>query len=825
MLCYGLAVTCIEVGFDQAQYVGGDSKLVRVDVDHISYFELVDYAMESGFYSSRKFHIYGLDADDGGLHHFESDKDVLHLAGKVMTWSEPFMEVLIQPGPILADEAYSCSRPTNPSPRPNEQKAQSTKPARSTDRVLVDIDNEYGHDSDDSEYKQSVGSGESDDDTDIDDLVPSSDHDEEEVLEEVNGSESDREDLEWRQSQDAVRKATHVDYGDILTPGESEDDNIRGKKYKEAAPSITEHTNWKKFIWKVGTRFASRDAFKEAVRRYSVTIGRNLYLAKSETGNCGRIVVKCIEGCPFFLLCSLHKGKECYMVKRVQNKHSCQRNMIKNRQLTTRFIANEFLPLFRSKPNWSTKEIVLAVKQKYKVIITKWLAYKAKSCAHKKLHGPMRDHYSKIGAYMDILKKTNPTSTFVLVTAPPGFINLDPTTTCETFFRLFVCFDGFKKGFLAGCRKVLCLDGCFLKTFLGGMLLTAVGSDANDQMYPLAWAVVEGENNDSWEWLMEELRKCLGINDGGEAWTFISDQQKGLLNAVALIWPRAEHRNCARHIYANWHKTFKDEELKELYWKATRAYCEPKCIQALDEMRSINPDAIEALLKQDKTCFNRCYLKTHTKCDVIVNNMAETFNEMAAKDVVICPNIQEKLEFSKGAAYRCEVYPSSYQVFQVRDFDDVSVDLDKRTCTCRKWELRGYPCKHVCAVAGFLHKNAEDYVDQCYHKDTYMKIYDFTIPPLPSEKYWPKVDYPMDPPPIKVAPGRPKKNRKRDPHEDPKKPGKLTKHGVIMTCGICGARGHNKRKCAEKGKMNTAEPRSKRQKGNIRKRKSTQQST
>ncbi|KAJ0743798.1 putative MULE transposase domain-containing protein [Helianthus annuus] len=158
------------------------------------------------------------------------------------------------------------------------------------------------------------------------------------------------------------------------------------------------------------------------------------------------------------------------------------------------------------------------------------------------------------------------------------------------------------------------------------MLLTAVGRDANDQMYPLEWAVVEGENNDSWEWFMEELRKCLGINDGGEAWTFISDQQKGLLNAVALIWPRAEHRNCARHIYANWHKTFKDEELKELYWKATRAYCEPEYIQALDEMRSIKPDAVEALLKQDKTCFNRCYLKTHTKCDVIVNNMAETFN-------------------------------------------------------------------------------------------------------------------------------------------------------------------------------------------------------
>ena len=49
------------------------------------------------------------------------------------------------------------------------------------------------------------------------------------------------------------------------------------------------------------------------------------------------------------------------------------------------------------------------------------------------------------------------------------------------------------------------------------MLLAAIGRDANDRMYPLAWAMVEGENNDSWEWFMEQLRKSLEINDGGKA--------------------------------------------------------------------------------------------------------------------------------------------------------------------------------------------------------------------------------------------------------------------------------------------------------------------
>ncbi|CAN1167851.1 hypothetical protein LINPERHAP2_LOCUS27483 [Linum perenne] len=45
-----------------------------------------------------------------------------------------------------------------------------------------------------------------------------------------------------------------------------------------------------------------------------------------------------------------------------------------------------------------------------------------------------------------------------------------------------------------GCRKLFALDGCFLKGEVKGMILTAVGKDGNNQMFPIAWAVVEGEN-------------------------------------------------------------------------------------------------------------------------------------------------------------------------------------------------------------------------------------------------------------------------------------------------------------------------------------------
>ena len=72
-------------------------------------------------------------------------------------------------------------------------------------------------------------------------------------------------------------------------------------------------------------------------------------------------------------------------------------------------------------------------------------------------------------SYVGVLERSNPNSHFVVVT--------DPSTNPPTFQRFFVCFEGVKDGWVGGCKKILCIDGCFLKTFLEGMLLSAVGRD------------------------------------------------------------------------------------------------------------------------------------------------------------------------------------------------------------------------------------------------------------------------------------------------------------------------------------------------------------
>lgn len=43
------------------------------------------------------------------------------------------------------------------------------------------------------------------------------------------------------------------------------------------------------------------------------------------------------------------------------------------------------------------------------------------------------------------------------------------------FQRLYMCINACKKGFLSGCKKLIGVDGCHLKSKFEGQLLCAIG--------------------------------------------------------------------------------------------------------------------------------------------------------------------------------------------------------------------------------------------------------------------------------------------------------------------------------------------------------------
>ncbi|CAN1136895.1 hypothetical protein LINPERHAP2_LOCUS9735 [Linum perenne] len=54
------------------------------------------------------------------------------------------------------------------------------------------------------------------------------------------------------------------------------------------------------------------------------------------------------------------------------------------------------------------------------------------------------------------------------------------------------------------------------------MLLNTVGKDGNNQMYLIAWTMVEGENRSSWTWFINIIREDWiwpTILDGQLSWT------------------------------------------------------------------------------------------------------------------------------------------------------------------------------------------------------------------------------------------------------------------------------------------------------------------
>ena len=101
----------------------------------------------------------------------------------------------------------------------------------------------------------------------------------------------------------------------------------------------------------------------------------------------------------------------------------------------------------------------------------------------KEMEGNYLEQYSKLYDYAEELKRSNLGTTVVLDT------DKERNPKVEFFQRFYVCFNCCKSNWIAECWPVIGLDGCFLKGLCKGQLLCAVGRDANNQIFPIAWVV------------------------------------------------------------------------------------------------------------------------------------------------------------------------------------------------------------------------------------------------------------------------------------------------------------------------------------------------
>ncbi|GKE03140.1 hypothetical protein Tco_1391123, partial [Tanacetum coccineum] len=373
--------------------------------------------------------------------------------------------------------------------------------------------------------------------------------------------------------------------------------------------------------------------------------------------------------------------------------------------------------------------------------------------------GCLVEHYGKLWEYRQAILDSNPGSTCHIV--------LDVQDNGQNrFHRLYMCFKGVKDGWLSGCRKVIGIDGCFITHVCKGELLTVMGKDENNQMYLIAWVVVDVENTNNWCWFLSLLADDLQLEEG-LGLTIILDSHKGLIEAVKTWLPQAEHGHYARHL-------------------------------KMREIRALDEGAYAFLMERDLATWCKADFQTATRCASYENGILESFNAQILsargkpiitmlEDIIVCimqriwhmskkasecddiitPSIRNHLEVLNEKQRKWNVFPSGYQVVEVRKRDEAyGVNLITRECGCRLWNLSGVPCIHV--VAAFMHFKLNPYirVSSWYSQSKWFDAYQFSIKPVYGSKMWQStINTPLLLPIVKTLPGRPRKNRIKHPIE------------------------------------------------------------
>ncbi|GKD79454.1 hypothetical protein Tco_1342075, partial [Tanacetum coccineum] len=222
------------------------------------------------------------------------------------------------------------------------------------------------------------------------------------------------------------------------------------------------------------------------------------------------------------------------------------------------------------------------------LVVSRMKAFRAKSVAINQVKGDYRQQYLILRDYCLELRRANPNTTIKIEVERDS----DPKLQIRVFKRIYKCLEPLKKCFKAGGRDMLGLDGAFMKGPYPGQLLTAVGLECNNCIYPLAYAIVEKETIGSWTWFLECLGDDLGMSRESN-FTFISDRKK--------------------HIHENMKQKWNGQAYKDPRWRCVTTTTVSYFDKEMEELKSFNSDAFEWLSKIPAHTWSRSHFLSTTQ--------------------------------------------------------------------------------------------------------------------------------------------------------------------------------------------------------------------
>lgn len=565
----------------------------------------------------------------------------------------------------------------------------------------------------------------------------------------------------------------------------------------------------------VGQEFPDVKSFRNAIKEAAIAQHFELRIIKSDQV---RYFAKCAaEGCPWRIRAVKLPNAPTFIIRSIAGPHTCGKNAQNgHHQASVDWIVSFIEERLRDNMNYKPKDILQDIHKQYGISIPYKQAWRAKERGLQAIYGSFEEGYFLLPAYCKQIKTTNPGS----------IVEIYTTGADNRFHRLFVCLYASIYGFLNGCLPIISLGAIHLKSKYLGTLLSATSYNADGGFFPLAFAVVDVDNDESWIWFLSELYKSLEVNiDRVPPLTFLSNGQKGIIDAVKRRFSSSYHAICMRHMSETIGKEFKNSRLSHLLWKAAcsttaigfkekMAEIENMCLDAAKWLKQFPPSQWALLYFEGKRYgylssniddFNKWILEARELplsqiIERIHIKLISEFEERRIKSVVwfsvLAPSAEKRLMEAVDLGSSYQVLRSDEVEYEVISAERSEiVNIGTHSCSCRDWQLYGIPCSHAAAALLFSRKDIYAFTEKFFTVSRYNEAYQEIIHPLPSKIEWQKDVLPsleddtpaVRPPKSRRPPGRPEK--KKMCIED------LNREKHTVHCSRCNQSGHYKTTC------------------------------
>ncbi|XP_058750748.1 uncharacterized protein LOC131623742 [Vicia villosa] len=210
----------------------------------------------------------------------------------------------------------------------------------------------------------------------------------------------------------------------------------------------------------------------------------------------------------------------------------------------------------------------------------------------KIVYGNWEDSYKRLPYFLYALQIYAPGTVTILETLPAQSPDGTSLQGNVIFHRLFWAFRPCVQGF-SYCKPIPQIDGTWLYGKYKGTMLMVVAQDGNSNIFPVAFALVEGETAGGWGFFLRNLRTHVAPQP---ELCLISDRHASIESAYnnpANGWqnPTSTPVYCIRHIAQNFMREIKDRALRKSLVNAGYALTQPTFQYYRHEIVAANPDA------------------------------------------------------------------------------------------------------------------------------------------------------------------------------------------------------------------------------------------